>query len=107
MKYEKLPKEFKNKWVAALRSGAYEQGQERLKRGSAYCCLGVACVVAGVKKIHGNMTFIPHKDHDDDGAFNLVPDSIRCESRTSSKLAGMNDDGCSFGEIADWIDENL
>jgi hypothetical protein len=38
-------------WVAALRSGEYEQGQEALAslRGDlppAYCCLGVACEVA-------------------------------------------------------------
>ena len=35
-------------WIEALRSGAYEQGTEKLARGDhdkreRYCCLGVAC----------------------------------------------------------------
>lgn len=30
-------------WVAALRSGEYEQGREALLCGGAYCCLGVLC----------------------------------------------------------------
>lgn len=46
----KLPKVFKKKWVAALRSGKYKQGQYRLHDTAeqGYCCLGVACRVAGV-----------------------------------------------------------
>jgi hypothetical protein len=35
--------EVKAKWVAALRSGEYEQGVEALKAGDAFCCLGVLC----------------------------------------------------------------
>ena len=30
-------------WVDALRSGAYPQAMGALRRGDAYCCLGVAC----------------------------------------------------------------
>lgn len=30
-------------WIAALRSGKYEQGKEYLCKGGQYCCLGVAC----------------------------------------------------------------
>lgn len=41
----KLPKKVKAKWVAALRSGKYEQGAGYLKTGNTYCCLGVACVI--------------------------------------------------------------
>ncbi len=33
--------EIKAKWVAALRSGQYEQGRERLCGSGAFCCLGV------------------------------------------------------------------
>ena len=33
-------------WVAALRSGNYEQGQRRLNTDNKFCCLGVACEVA-------------------------------------------------------------
>lgn len=33
----------KEAWVDALRSGKYEQGSERLRSVSGYCCLGVLC----------------------------------------------------------------
>lgn len=36
------------KWVAALRSGEYEQGRAALRRGNDFCCLGVACDISGV-----------------------------------------------------------
>lgn len=31
------------KWVAALRGGKYGQGQDALRNGDQFCCLGVAC----------------------------------------------------------------
>lgn len=33
----------KEKWIAALRSGEYEQGQQRLRGRDGFCCLGVLC----------------------------------------------------------------
>lgn len=36
----------KTKWVAALRSGEYEQGRSYLNRDGKYCCLGVLCELA-------------------------------------------------------------
>ena len=38
--------ELKAKWVEALRSGEYEQGEGALKKGNSYCCLGVLCSLA-------------------------------------------------------------
>ena len=35
--------EIKAKWVAALRSGEYKQGQNFLNKGDQFCCLGVLC----------------------------------------------------------------
>ena len=35
------------KWVAALRSGEFEQGFGTLCKDEKYCCLGVACVTLG------------------------------------------------------------
>lgn len=37
--------EFVKKWIAALRSGRYEQGTGALRTGNNFCCLGVACDV--------------------------------------------------------------
>lgn len=34
------------KWVAALRSGQFDQGTVKLRSANEYCCLGVACEVA-------------------------------------------------------------
>lgn len=49
LKLPKLPKAFKKKWVAALRSKKYQQGRLYLRdEGISYCCLGVACRVAGI-----------------------------------------------------------
>lgn len=46
----------KNKWVAALRSGEYEQCTKFLFDGkSSYCCLGVLCKVLG-----GSFTPVKH-----------------------------------------------
>lgn len=45
-----MNEEIKAKWIAALRSGKYVQGVERLHRKSLnndeFCCLGVLCEIA-------------------------------------------------------------
>lgn len=41
-------KENRRKWVKALRFGNYEKGQNVLRKGDRYCCLGVLATVAGV-----------------------------------------------------------
>lgn len=38
--------DIKAKWVAALRSGDYEQGRNYLQSEGKFCCLGVLCEVA-------------------------------------------------------------
>jgi hypothetical protein len=39
--------DIKAQWVAALRSGEYEQGKMRLRSADdKYCCLGVLCEIA-------------------------------------------------------------
>ena len=35
--------DIKTQWIAALRSGAYQQGRGRLRAGNEFCCLGVLC----------------------------------------------------------------
>lgn len=39
----KMNPEVKQKWIDALRSGNYEQGSEKLRTVTGYCCLGVLC----------------------------------------------------------------
>lgn len=103
----KLPEEFKTKWIAALRSGEYKQGNESLYNPSnnTHCCLGVACRVAGEDPLMS----------DEDGfieGLELVPEILHGDCGIPEKLAYMNDaihgeSHHSFDEIADWIEENL
>lgn len=41
--FENMDAEWKAKWVAALRSGEYEQGVGNLMAPVGFCCLGVLC----------------------------------------------------------------
>jgi hypothetical protein len=38
-----MNQEIKEKWIAALRSGEYNQTTGKLKTSSGYCCAGVLC----------------------------------------------------------------
>lgn len=102
-----LPKNFKTKFLKALRSGEYPQGQDRLTDGVKYCCLGVACEVAGVKKIPKNYQFIPSAIADPKKQFKKVPQILKGDQSVPRELAHLNDDGKSFKEIADYIEANL
>lgn len=83
----------KAKWVAALRSGDYKQGKNQLCDGAAYCCLGVLCEVAGIV-------------YDATQKYILDYGTLLTGSE-QRLLATMNDNGCPFTEIADYIEEAL
>lgn len=117
----------KEKWIAALRSGEYKQGQNQLKKGDFFCCLGVLTDLYAKEK---GLTWIPNWRKDSKEVYGdaavpsfhvvawaglkegnptvVVPESIRgktgfhCES-----LAQMNDRGCTFEQIADTIEQQL
>lgn len=111
----KLPKVFKRKWVAALRSGEFKQGRGGLhvSISSSYCCLGVGCAVLGASleslQRCGTITYLALIDPD------RVPDKIKDalfahdgNATAEARLISMNDsDDWSFHEIADWIEEHL
>lgn len=105
MKYPKLPKAFKRKWVAALRSGKYRQTKEFLYDGDGFCCLGVACRVQriGLLKINGEH-FVPK-------ALPRIPSALVGEGDENAlvqSLASKNDSGrWPFKRIADWIEKYL
>jgi hypothetical protein len=102
------------KLIAALRGGEYEQAHERLRKGDAFCCLGVACDLYA--KAHGESwtqkddewyflgvaEFLPGEVQewlgflDNDGAF--------AGPARSTSLAERNDGGTSFEDIADIIE---
>jgi hypothetical protein len=98
------------KWIAALRSGEYEQGTVWLCKQDKYCCLGVGCELLN----------IPHNFVDEiksyGGRTQLAPEelveqlALRGPSGKpkddSLSLVALNDRGKSFEEIADIIEKN-
>lgn len=117
MAYVKMDPDTKVKWVAALRSGTFRQGTGFLaaKRGDekfGHCCLGVLCAITPKVKSAGEISrgvrayryggsvsdaFLPKP----------FAEAVGLDQATQDRLANMNDNGLSFDEIADWIDENL
>ena len=115
------------KWIKALRSGKYRQGSGALatveldigakKPETHYCCLGVACDLAikagikvSVKKYQDNVLFGRQKY--------FLPKRVRVwlglsterghftrKQEDETNLADMNDEGCSFKEIAATIEQ--
>ena len=107
----KFPKQLKNKWVKALRSGKYVQTQgvlkERLPGNNKYahCCLGVLGELCGVTSMTGSQSILI-KGLGLKG-ITKVPKDFLENSILQDTLAEMNDDGYSFTEIADYIEKEL
>lgn len=123
--------EIKEKWLAALRSGEYEQGQGHLRQQDAdgvnkFCCLGVLCELAVTEGM------IPAANNRDTHVYSygpleavhMPPDTVEewagldhdetkvnpqgfLESSVYGKLPALNDAGTTFAEIADLIEEGL
>jgi hypothetical protein len=119
----------KAEWVAALKSGEYKQGQGALRgEDEKMCCLGVLCEIA-VK--HGVIP-APNKGDDyeknyeygpsretafppaavwRDWALMEAPDPMVPKPNPDAEgdigLAGLNDDGYTFDQIADLIEKYL
>lgn len=89
----------KDQWLAALRAGQYRQGKGVLKSfDDRYCCLGVAAEVCGIKSISfGYIRQLQPNTYREHAVF--LPQDIQAH------LAGMNDDGKTFPEIADYIEK--
>jgi hypothetical protein len=99
----KEQKAFRTKWVAALRSGKYEQARKVLRRSeNRFCCLGLACDLSKARKWNGG-------DYGDDFRGDEIPDDLLTPLSGLSfddayHLAQMNDGGARFAEIADTIE---
>jgi hypothetical protein len=105
-----LPKEFRELWLEALRSGRYKQGTGSLSAhtlhdGLTWCCLGVACHVLDIPEGQVRwLEFPTDVSHDTLNHLGIeIPEAIRT-GVWSSNLADMNDNGKSFDEIADHIE---
>lgn len=100
-------------WVAALRSGEYEQTQGTLRIDGKYCCLGVLCDLAAKAKVgtwvendfvcdeYSDSVHLPWEVVSWSGAH-----SSRACLSTRESLVSLNDRGKTFTEIADIIEAN-
>lgn len=128
-----MKKEVAKKWVKALRSGKYKQGEGCLKQTDIpknktyHCCLGVLCELYNEqmtksKKKKLNDVVDKHGLHSFDKDIEVLPDSVVQWSGLDGKtghfrniinyddydyasLAAMNDLGCSFKKIANTIEK--
>ena len=129
-------KEYKDKWLKALRSGKYNQARNRLKCKTGvyegFCCLGVLMNIydsngweQDVAEVNdGNMYHKSNKFGDNDGYVEgelLYGEASQDSELTNDTLSNfgistdeqchlikMNDHRLSnFNEIADWIEEKL
>lgn len=95
----------RKEWADALRSGDYRQGSGSLygpRSGGCYCCLGVACSLAGYTNEElfgiGVGTSI-------DTIRNFYEEDLKLTPLDISNLISMNDaKRMSFNEIANYID---
>lgn len=98
--------EIKKKWIEALRSGRYTQAKGRLRRGDAFCCLGVLHDCDGGE--WDPLGYVTRPAGRPDGWRLYDGDSRGLDGEAQDTLVRMNDDAdASFDEIADWIEANL
>lgn len=117
--------ELKAKWVAALRSGEYEQTTGALRKEGGYCCLGVLCDVVGATWKYDDEDDIWDAHFEGSTEAGVLPFSVASRAFGSSHiqdpgvvvysgdrnhkttLSVLNDDGKTFAEIATIIEEQL
>ena len=102
-----ISKEFKEKWVAGLRSGMYKQGKKYLRTiNDGYCCLGVAADLEGCRwERTSNCYRIPPTASAPQRTAYYYPSGL--PESIGHAVAELNDNGASFEKIADWIEENV
>lgn len=112
-----MNQQVKQKWVSALRSGDYQQTKNYLHTDNGFCCLGVLCDLYG-KEHNVEWDLVEDEDHNyyrfQDGEASLPLSVIEWAgvedtnpSIPGKSLAELNDNGSTFNEIADLIEEHL
>lgn len=102
-----MDSKIKSKWIAALRSGNYTQGRGMLRNcDNEFCCLGVLAEITAPDKWLKDSGEWLYQDNsyflDDDFA-----DSLGLPYGAQDELSTMNDEGESFSNLADYIEQNL
>lgn len=119
-----MNKHIAERWVQALRSGQYQQGDGELHPDlDSYCCLGVLCDLYRVEQgkgewcrtSTGDMEFRIEDDRVEESEMAVLPvtvaewagirDVAGGIAETNDSLASMNDAGSTFPELADLIEK--
>jgi hypothetical protein len=120
-KESKMEQTIKTRWLNALRSGEYAQGNGTLKSNESetakFCCLGVLCDIQGVD---WDVIFpfdYEYEDFVSRQTDTLPKQYLQPDPMTREFLANSNDgnpknslkglDITTFNELADWIQKNL
>lgn len=108
-----MDKALKAKWLEALRSGRYKQGQFRLRsENDKFCCLGVLCDISG----EGEWEHLPDGGYSykrgEEAQSSVLPqflaDVVDLADGQEGKLVDMNDGHwLNFLQISEWIEENI
>ena len=97
-------------WVAALRSGEFEQAKGALKDATGYCCLGVACELyrreTGCGEWSNENWFLEKKGHLHFKVRKWLGLRTEFGDFGQRALTVLNDDGATFSEIADIIESD-
>jgi hypothetical protein len=113
--------DLKRDWIAALRSGKFKQGTSSLNGPEGYCCLGVLCELLveplGLNRVQegnkvrydGTFATLPWSVEKFTGLDILgsLPSGVTYKNQAWNTLAGLNDAGMTFAEIADVIDQQF
>lgn len=128
-----IQKKNREEWIAQLRNGKYKQTKHRLHSSDGFCCLGVLCDITNSNGWKLSTTVPPASTFEDvsamtpskmrafefglrksnglfepDEAFlKVFPKVAQCRAWNDFRqvaLTDLNDEGFSFGEIADIIE---
>lgn len=102
-----MEKEWKERWVIALRSDKFKQGSGCLydEHNNTFCCLGVLREIVEPNVLYGS-----YRDQTEEKENTVQLDNKHAKGLTlmeASILGGMNDEGKTFPEIADYIEQNI
>lgn len=112
MKHIKMKKQDAEKWLQALRSGKYAQGDGLLYDHllNTYCCLGVLChVIDGKVELERNLPTYEWLKKNGIQFFGFHKQE--CQNPFleigEKSAANMNDFGISFQDIANYLEEEI
>lgn len=112
--YKKIGFPGLNGWLYALRSGIYDQGKYRLHCpiGDRYCCLGILSKIQGRLENDadaGTSNFTLDASNPVHSLATHLPDDVYviiqgCSAMLTT-MADLNDEGLTFKEIADILEQ--